>query len=259
MSLLNDGPPSGMVDLMAQDSQVMDVAVQENIDVSGKLALAQEEVRLEVKSMLDSLTSTTGLIGTYQGLWAGVPPGVGNVAVTPALKLWHTYRTLFLIYSDAYYSQLNDRYAGRRDEYREMAKWGRERLIQTGIGMVADPIPVAMAPGVSESGGTLTAGTYYVGISWASGRGQEGACSLPASISTSGGAIVVTPGDAPSNAAGWHVYVGTAPDTMVRQNGAVLPLGSTWTLVAVASSGVAAGRGQALEFVLEAARVIQRG
>jgi len=249
MALFTDGPVSSVEDLKDQDTQLFDVASVEGIDVTKKLALAQDEVGVELEGLLCGMTS----------VWATTGPSLKSVVITPPLKLWHTFRALELVYRDAYNSQLNDRYAGRRDEYREMAKWGRERLIQTGIGMVADPIPVAMAPGVSESGGTLTAGTYYVGISWASGRGQEGACSLPASISTSGGAIVVTPGDAPSNAAGWHVYVGTAPDTMVRQNGAVLPLGSTWTLVAVASSGVAAGRGQALEFVLEAARVIQRG
>ena len=50
---------------------------------------------------------------------------LANVIITPALKLWHVYRTLELVYGDAYNSQLNDRYAGRRDQFRAMAQWAR--------------------------------------------------------------------------------------------------------------------------------------
>ena len=47
-----------------------------------------------------------------------------QVVVTPPLKLWHTFRTLEMVYGDAYNSQLNDRYAGKRDEFHEHGEVG---------------------------------------------------------------------------------------------------------------------------------------
>jgi len=260
MSLLNDGPPSGMVDLMAQDSQVMDVAVQENIDVSGKLALAQEEVRLEVKSMLDSLTSTTGLIGTYQGLWAGVPPGVGNVAVTPALKLWHTYRTLFLIYSDAYYSQLNDRYGAKRDQFDQRANWAWEKVMQHGLGIVQNPVPSGNLPGLTAiPGGTFANGTYYAAVTWVNSAGEEGSCGPVASITTVGSVIAATAGAAPAAATGWNFYLGIAPDGLALQNGSPLQPGQVWHQPGTIQQGRKPGDGQHANYTQPVPRIMQRG
>ncbi len=47
----------------------------------------------------------------------------GRVVVTPPLKLWHMFLSLEMVYRDAYNSQLNDRYAGKRDEFHGMVKW----------------------------------------------------------------------------------------------------------------------------------------
>ena len=85
-----------------------------------KLALAQEELGLELETLLSQLR-TPLLLG---GLNA--PPAVDQVVVTPPLKLWHTFRTLEMVYGDAYNSQLNDRYAGKRDQFHERAKWAYE-------------------------------------------------------------------------------------------------------------------------------------
>ena len=56
--------------------------------------------------------------------WLPPPAGCENVVVTPALKLWHTYRALEMVYGDAYNSQLNDRYAGKRDQFHERGEVG---------------------------------------------------------------------------------------------------------------------------------------
>src|SRR5689334_3245612 len=98
MALFIDGPISTIDDLTAQDTQLNDVASTEGIDATKKLELAQEELEIELTSLLGD---------------------VSGVIVTPALRLWHTYRALTLVYSDAYYSQLNDRYKGKRDEYEQ--------------------------------------------------------------------------------------------------------------------------------------------
>ena len=113
MALFTDGAISSIEDLTGHDTQLLNVANVEGIDVTRKLALAQEELGVEV----------AGLLGRRCYRATGAPPAIEQVVVTPPLKLWHVFRTLEMVYRDAYHSQLNDRYAGKRDEYREMAKW----------------------------------------------------------------------------------------------------------------------------------------
>src|SRR5690349_21619073 len=121
MALFTDGPASTIEDLTAQDSQLLDVAQVEGIDLTRKLALAQEEAALEIEGLLETLRPVDA------ALWAPTSMGPANVVVTPALKAWHTFRTLEAVYRDAYHSQLNDRYAAKRDEFRERAKWAYEK------------------------------------------------------------------------------------------------------------------------------------
>jgi hypothetical protein len=71
---------------------------------------------------------------------------LNNIVVTPPLQLWHVFQTLTLVYQDAYFNQLNDRYKGKRDQFQQLAKWAMDKLIQTGIGIVADPISQALPP-----------------------------------------------------------------------------------------------------------------
>src|SRR5664279_3386892 len=111
MALFIDGPVSSVDDLAAQDSQLLDVANVEGIDVTQKLALAQDELALELNALL------TRLGYTGQFFWLAPQPDIGSVVVTPALKLWHTFCSLEMVYSEAYNSQLNDRYAGKRDQF----------------------------------------------------------------------------------------------------------------------------------------------
>src|SRR5579883_946062 len=106
MPLFTDGPASTIEDLAAQDSQVLDVASVEGIDLTRKLALAQEAVAIDIEAVVRR--SNSG------------PVHLKHIVVTPALRLWHTYRTLELVYGDAYYNQLNDRYASKRDRFAEL-------------------------------------------------------------------------------------------------------------------------------------------
>ena len=132
MALLTDGPMSDIEDLRTYDTQIRDVATVEGIDVTRKLAVAHQEIEIEVGAML--------------GRSAAQGATIANVVVTPALKLWHQFRTLELIYRDAHNSQLNDRYTGKRQEFGEMARWAREKLIQTGLDLTAEPVPQAEMP-----------------------------------------------------------------------------------------------------------------
>jgi hypothetical protein len=68
MALFTDGPVSTIDDLSAQDSQLADVALAENIDVTRKLSLAQDELTLELTTLL-TRSSFAG-----QSLWLGPNP-----------------------------------------------------------------------------------------------------------------------------------------------------------------------------------------
>ena len=53
MALFTDGPVSSIEDLKGQDTQLLDVASVEGIDVTRKLALAQEEIAVELAALLE--------------------------------------------------------------------------------------------------------------------------------------------------------------------------------------------------------------
>src|SRR5574340_877720 len=109
MALFTDGTMTSLEDLTAQDSGLLGVVGPEGIDTTKKLSLAQEELGVELAALLPR---------------AGV--GLENVVVTSPLRLWHVFKTLELVYRDAYHSQLNDRYRGKWETYRDLAKWASE-------------------------------------------------------------------------------------------------------------------------------------
>jgi hypothetical protein len=254
MALFIDGYISGLDDLAAQDSQVLDIASEESINVTQKMGLAQETIGLDLVSMLRGGESFSW------PLWLIYEPRVDQITVTPALKLWHTYLTLELVYRDAYFDQLNDRYGAKRDQFHLLAETARERLIELGLGIAADPVRQAATPQLIAIPGTLPDGTYYATMSWVNQNGQEGASAVPEAITTSTSSFEVQPGNAPANAAGWNVYVGTAPQSMYLQNTSLLVLGSLWQQPAVLTIGGAMpGNGQKPTYQKAVPRLLQRG
>jgi hypothetical protein len=196
----------------------------------------------------------TGLQGGQLGA-----PAIRQVAVTPPLKLWHVFRTLEMFYADAYSSQLNDRYGGKRDEYHEMVKWAYNKVLQSGLGIVMDAVAQAGAPGLSATVGGLADGSYYVAVAWMNAAGEEGASSIPAVIEVSGSSFTVQT-TAPPNVKGWNVYCGMGPTTMTRQNSTALAVGQTWVQAeTLSTTGLLAGSGQKATYRLAVPRTIQRG
>lgn len=254
MALFTDGPVSGIEDLAAQDSQLLEVANIEAIDVTRKLALAQDELGVELSMLLARLSFVD------QPFWLSPKPNLGSVVVTPPLKLWHTYRALEMVYKDAYNSQLNDRYAGKRDQFRLMAQWASEKLIQIGIGVAPKPVPQAATPEVLPIPGALPDGTYYVTVAWVNDAGEEGASAVPAVVTIAGSTLEVRPGAPLGCAVGWSVYIGGAPESMVQQNGSPIGTGQTWQQPeALATAGRAPSAGQEPTYLKPIPRVIQRG
>ncbi|PWU04195.1 MAG: hypothetical protein C5B51_17240 [Terriglobia bacterium] len=254
MPLFTDGPISELDDLSAHDSQLLTVAASEGIDVTRKLALAQDEIRLELSTLFSNRSSLD------QSFWAPSQLSLNSVAVTPALKFWHIYRALALVYGDLYSSQLNDRYGAKRDQFRQKAQWAYNKLLESGVGVVPDPIPQAATPAVTAITGNLPDGTYYITMAWLNSGGEEGACAVPAVITLSSNGIQVQPQAVPQNAAQWNVYVGDAPETMVLQNGAPVYFGQIWEQTAfLAGAGKKPGSGQEPSYYKPLPRVMQRG
>ena len=61
MALYTDGPPSSIEDLSAQDSQLLDVASTEGIDLTKKLALAHEQAGIEIEELLRRRIPAAGM------------------------------------------------------------------------------------------------------------------------------------------------------------------------------------------------------
>jgi len=254
MALFTDGI-STIQDLMGQDSSVLATAQTENIDLSQKLTLAQQELGIELTTLLQRSN-------TYDWqFWLQPDPQLNNIVVTPPLQLWHIYQTLMLVYQDAYFSQLNDRYKGKRDQFQQLAKWAMDKLIQTGIGIVADPIPRAAPPQLTSIPGGQAATTYCASVSWLNVENEEGQASNPGSLTVeAGNVLVVQPVNQPANATAWNVYVGLAPTAMALQNMSPLALDQVWVQAGPASTlGQAPGTGQAPDYLRALPRVIQRG
>jgi hypothetical protein len=254
MALFTDGPPCSIEDLSAQDSQLLNVASVEGIDVTQKLELAHGELALE----LDTLMTRMSYVG--QLFWLQPKPNLDTVAVTPPLKLWHVFRSLEMVYSEAYNSQLNDRYAGKRDEFHQRASWAYEKLVQNGIGIVQLPVAKAATPEVTGAAGAIPDGTYYVTMAWVNQDGEEGASAEPSVTTTTSSTLLVEPGRAPRNANGWNVYVGLAPESMTLQSAAPIPAGGNWLQPnSIITVGRKPGDGQRPSYIQPIPRVIQRG
>lgn len=254
MALFVDGPACSIGDLTDQDSGLLDVAQTNGINVTTKLRLAQEEIATELQLWLLRPRPTLEL------LW-GPSLRIEQIVVTAPLKRWETLRTLALVYRDAYFSQLVDRYQAKWQEFASLARDAYEKFISTGLGLVSDPIRQAGIPTLVSTPGPQSGGTFYASASWVNAENQEGAASEAASITVQdGNLMLVTPVSAPSNAVGYRVYAGTSLNGMFLQNNVLLPVNVTYTYVpGQVKQGRLPGYGQLPDYTRPLARTLLRG
>ena len=254
MALFTDGPISDAADLQEYENAILNVASTEGIDLGSKIRLAQQELAQELLLFLYRRAPRRD-----SPLVTRTSRGVKDVVVTDSLRQWHAHKSLALVYRDAYYNQLNDRYQGKWSEYELLAKGSQQKCFQIGVGLVAEPVPKACPPVLSTVAGVAAGGMFYVATTWVSGSGQEGAASDTAQLTTlDGQELVVATTDAPSIAAGWNVYVGTSPGALSLQNQSPLAINSSWTMTGLISGSPPAKGQQATWFVVDQ-RVIERG
>lgn len=254
MALFTDGI-STIQDLMNQDSSVLATAQTENINLSQKLTLAQQELGIELTTLLQRSN-------TYDWqFWLQPDPQLNNIVVTPPLQFWHVFQTLVLVYRDAYFNQLNDRYKSKRDQFQQQAKWAMDKLLQTGLGIASDPVPRAAPPQLSSIAGGQPAATYCVSVSWLNAECEEGQASDPSTlVLEAGNTLIGQPVSQPGNATAWNVYAGPSPTSMILQNTAPLTPDQVWVQDApLATVGQAPSGGQAADYLRALPRVIQRG
>lgn len=254
MALFTDGI-STVQDLMNLDSFVLDTAQTENIDLNLKLSAAQQQIGIELTTLLQRSN-----MYDWQ-FWIQPNPQLNNIVVTPPLQFWHTYLSLAMVYQDAYGSQLNDRYQAKRDQYQKLAKWAMGKLVETGLGIAADPIAKAAAPLLSSIAGGQPAMTYYACVAWLNLEGEEGAAGPAACRDIAdGNTLTVQPLNQPLNATAWNVYVGPSAEALVLQNAEPLGPADLWIQTAPpATTGRAPGTGQAPNYLRALARILQRG
>jgi hypothetical protein len=242
MALFMDGPPSTFEDLRAHDSQLGDVASTEGVDVTQKLALAHEELGQKLEEMLDGRHPLT------------------KVAVTTIVRIWHTYESLELVYRDAYFTHLNDRYKQKRNQFQELSRRTHDDVRHRGVGIVFNPVPKAATPVLANGAGDLPAASYCVTVSWVNAEGEEGSPAVVNVIDIQSGGFTVRPqGPAPASATGWNVYVGKFPEAPTLQNDVVLALEATWPQSGPpTTSGREPGTGQAANFLQPVPRFFPR-
>lgn len=255
MALLSDGTISTLGDLRDYESAIFELASTEQIDLSRKLALAKQEIEVELTDFLlrQSMHQADGS--------AGARPDLGRVVVTPALRQWHTYHALALSYRDAYSTHYNDRYLGKWKGYERLASEASRKSFDIGVGLVYDPIPKAAPARLSAAAGSSPGGTYWVRVAWTGAAGQEGEPGDPVYLTvTEGSALAVEATDASVNATGWNVYAGITSDSVELQNATPLPAGTNWVMP---PEGIARGRqpgeGQPAAYFVTLRRVLQRG
>lgn len=244
-TFLNGSMPS-LNDLKMYESGILDVASTEGIDLSEKADVARDEIAAELLLFLVKRQNALG--------WRGNPllsvtrPKLEQVARTAPLRQWHILHTLAVVYRDAFFGQLNDRYQRKWQEYDRLAGRAQQITFDSGLGMITSPIPQAGAPVLSAGTGTLAAANYYVRVSWVDGTGTEGEASDVRALSLGGPGVlqVQAPLTVPAGVAGWNVYVGTSADALSLQNSTPLPLGQAWVLSGAGlQAGPAPGDGQA--------------
>jgi hypothetical protein len=254
MALFVDGPAATIDDLIDQDAGLLGVAQTTGINVSTKLRLAQEEIRTQLEFWILKPRPT------IEVLWGPVLR-IEQVVVTETLKRWETMHALALVYRDAYFSLLADRYQAKWREYALQARNVSESFIASGMGLVSDPLRRPPPPVLSSITGPQSGGTFYASVAWVNAEGQEGAASVASSITISDGNLMtVGVVDAPGNAVGFRVYAGTALTSMFRQNDVTLPVNLTYTYIpGQIIQGVLPGLGQKPDFVRRLVRTQLRG
>lgn len=247
MSLFVDETVPSGEDLLRYDSSVHDVVSAERIDLAEKVELARGEVRTRLAEFLRNHGSGA--------------EGIGQVVMTEPLVRWLSFHCLAVVYRDAHFAHLNDRYGGKWKHYSQQADAARVDLYRAGVGLALNPLRRPGAPQVSSASGTLSASTYFIQISWVGAGGVESEASeVVAYTLAAPGTVRVVPVDAPAGVVGWNLFAGSTESEIVRQNGVYLPLAEAWEVpISGLIPGKKPGSGQEPDVYVRSNQILFRG
>lgn len=248
MALFVDSIPSTPSDLLSYESSLFDTAASERIDLTAKGTVAATELNLELQRFLLRVPAARGL-------------GIHQVVTTEALRRWHILRTIALTYVDAYHQQLNERYKHKLEQYCRLSDSAASLLFDIGVGIAYMPVRRPAIPSLSQTAGTLMAGTWFAQISWLTTEGTESEASPVVSLTTlPASSVTVTPPSAPFNVRSWNVYLGNHRDNLAKQNNTALPITAAWTLPqAGVQSGERPSQGQSPDTYIRLSNTLLRG
>jgi hypothetical protein len=253
MALLSDGQINGIEQLQAMDASVVEVARVERIDLDQKLWMATQVVNLRVKKFLIDQGLTPSVAG------ASGEVDFGRIVVTPGMTRWHALESLTGAYSDAYYSQLNDRYKQKWEHYRMLATDAARLFFDTGVGGVNQGVPRAKEAAVGTTGVPAAEAVYFVSVALKNTLGQEGAPSEPV-LFTASELLTVQPSETVSDGWKFEVYIGLTDASMTKQTTTPVDAGQVWSQAPGALlAGAPMGEGQPPEFYLRRTGTLQRG
>jgi len=244
MALLTDGNVSALADLQAYDSSILETARTEGVSLDAKLAVAQEAIGLEIAAFL-LRTQSASTLSAQESAYE-----LGKVVVTPALRRWHTLRTLAEVYCDVHGNQMNERYLAKWRHFSKLAREAADLIYELGVGLVSVPIPRPRKPAVTAVGSGGVAGSYIVQVAWRSSTGASGAPSEPVSLNAPEGELFqVDAGAAPGHVSGFDVYAGVDGGPVTLQTLAPMPAGAIWAVPLTGLiSGLPLPEGQLPEF-----------
>jgi hypothetical protein len=263
MALFTDPGIITLDELLSFENSLGQVASTHGIDVNTKIALATSDIAERLRSWLLAQCP-------FEPMWFNPWLNrrlleLGTVVVTPALRRWLCMTSLAKVFAEAYNMQLNTRFQAKWTEYKEEAGKSAEMFLQSGLGVVFNPLPMPPMPLLSVQTGSLPAQSIFIQTTWADSKGNEGAPSPESGFILGDGssvtvAILANSSSAPVAAVGWNVYGGTTADNLTRQNTAPIAIDSTWEMPASGFSfGPAARDGQWPDYYVQLSRQIQRG
>ncbi|MBI4904149.1 MAG: hypothetical protein HY820_10970 [Acidobacteria bacterium] len=247
MGLWIDKSAPRIEDLERIDQNVSQVATVEGLDVAAVIGQAQEEVASELKLFLERAT--------------GIPePSLADVAVTERLRRWTSLAALSLLYRNAYFNQMSERYAAKWKNYVDQADRARRENFDAGVGRISKPVSRPATPSLTMVTGSMEAGAYFICVSATNSEGAEGEASETATLTTSAPTGIRISFGSGTNVAGWNVYAGTTADGMTLQGGCPVAPGEAWQSTGnISSDGKAPGNGQSLDYVTKVLNRILRG
>jgi hypothetical protein len=253
MGLWRTETTAGIEALRARESEVLEVAGSEGIDLDEKRRLGFAEIGGRLGRFLDE--EDPDAAGTRE-------EHVDRVVVTEPLKRWHESLVLALVYRDAHHRQMGERYQGKLRLYEEQQADSERELFDDGVGVVRQPLPAPEAPTARAIPGGESRSPVVIAITWVGEGGRESERS--SAVLFPGGANAVCQVEAseapPAGASGWNVYAGEAESELFLQNAVPLAMNVSWELPAsVVSTGKRPGEGQRPDYYVRRQRRLRRG